>query len=124
MVIILVIDWLNSLVTEGVMLVAVNFSILAEIPSGSVDLDTSRLPRLRSNTSSSEQRRSAAGESRKQAELSFKLPMQYYITANDYNWVCSSCASCTSKVQDLVQGVHIRAQIDMKILNRGITGMG
>ena len=38
--------------------------------------------------------------------LSFKLPMQYYIIANDYNWVCSSRASCASKVQDLVQGVH------------------
>ena len=63
----MIIDWLNSLVTEGVMLVAVNFSILAKIPSGPVDLDTSRVAK-RSKTSSSEQRRSAAGESRKQAE--------------------------------------------------------
>ena len=50
------IDLLNSLVTEEVMLLAVNFSILAEIPSEPVDLDTSRDAR-RSKTSSSEQRR-------------------------------------------------------------------
>ena len=49
------------------MLVAINFSILAEIPSDPVDLDMSRVAK-RSNTSSSEQRISAAGESRKWTE--------------------------------------------------------
>ena len=58
------IDLLNSLVTEEVMLLAVNFSILAEIPSEPVDLDTSRDAR-RSKTSSSEQRRYAGGEKSK-----------------------------------------------------------
>ena len=51
-------DRLKSLVTDGVMLVAVNFSILADIPSGPLDLLVSKDER-RSNTSSSVQRYSS-----------------------------------------------------------------
>ena len=51
---------IEQLVTEGVMLVAVYFSILAEIPSGPLDLDTSE-DANRSKTSSSVQRKSVRG---------------------------------------------------------------
>ena len=49
------IDRLKSLVTDGVILVAVNFNILADTPSGPLDLVVSRDDR-RSKTSSSVQR--------------------------------------------------------------------
>ena len=49
---------LKSLVTDETMLVAVNFNILADNPSGPLDLDVSRDER-RSKTSSSVQRYSS-----------------------------------------------------------------
>ena len=52
------IDRLKSLVTDGVILAAVNFNILADTPSGPLDLVVSRNDR-RSKTSSSVQRLSS-----------------------------------------------------------------
>ena len=52
----LAIDMLNSLVMAGAMLYEVDFNILADIPSGPFDLETSREPNINS-TSSSVQRR-------------------------------------------------------------------
>ena len=51
-------DKLNNLVRLDVIETAVDFSIFAEIPSGPVDFDTSRVE-MRSRTSDSVQRRSS-----------------------------------------------------------------
>ena len=54
-------DKLKSCVTEGVMLTAVYLSILAEIPSGPLDLETSKPVRSSHNIVSSLQRISSGG---------------------------------------------------------------
>ena len=48
----LAIDMLNSLVMAGAMLYEVDFNILADIPSGPFDLETSREPNINSTSSS------------------------------------------------------------------------
>ena len=55
-------DKLNSLVMDGVIDVATDFNILADMPSGPVDLEVSRLD-IRSKTSSSLHNRSAGKSS-------------------------------------------------------------
>ena len=52
------IDKLNSLVRDGVIDVATDFNILADMPSGPVDFEVSRLE-IKSKTSSSLHKRSA-----------------------------------------------------------------
>jgi hypothetical protein len=54
-------DKLNSLVRDGAMLGAVLFSILVDIPSGPLALETSRAASI-SHTSDSEQSTSSMGE--------------------------------------------------------------
>lgn len=57
------IDRLKSFVTDGVMLVAVNFNILADTPSGPLDLVVSRDDRRSKTSSSSSVQRMSSGHS-------------------------------------------------------------